>query len=177
MRLFVAINFPAEIKAAIAKVRDDLKNSALRGSFTFDENLHLTLVFLGECDVRQTDAVKAVMDNTIFSEFTLMLDKVGYFKRDGGNTWWIGLKGNKLLSDLQTDLSSRLKQNGFILENRKYTPHITIARQVKMRTGFVQPEIPQINFNVTSIELMKSEQINGKLVYTQVYSKISTIKV
>jgi len=170
MRLFIAINFPAEIKAAIAKIRDDLRKSALRGNFTFDENLHLTLVFLGECDLRQTEAVKSVLDETVFSEFTLMLDKVGYFKRDNGNTWWIGLKESKYLSDLQTNLTERLRQKGFTLENRKYIPHVTIGREVKMQTGFIKPEIQQVGFNVTSIELMKSERINGKLVYTQLYS-------
>jgi len=171
MRLFIAINFPDEIKATIAEIRDSLKASALRGNFSFDENLHLTLVFLGECDFRQTEAIKTVMDDTIFSEFTLMLDKVGYFKRDGGNTWWIGLKENKSLSDLQADLTKRLRQMGFTLENRKYTPHVTIAREVRMPSGFIKPEIPQDSFIVTSVELMKSERINGKLVYKSIYSK------
>ena len=169
MRLFIAINFPDEIKAAIVKIRNSLKETAFRGNFTLDENLHLTLVFLGECDVRQTDAIKSVMDEIMFPEFTLTLDKVGYFKRDNGNTWWIGLKENKSLSDLQADLIKRLKQKGFVLENRKYTPHVTIGREVK--TGvFIKPEVPQASFNVTSIELMKSERVNGKLTYTQVYS-------
>jgi len=53
MRLFIAINFPDEIKATIAKIRDGLKEKAFRGNFSSDENLHLTLVFLGECDLRQ----------------------------------------------------------------------------------------------------------------------------
>jgi 2'-5' RNA ligase len=103
-----------------------------------------------------------------------MLERVGYFKRDGGHTWWIGLKENKPLSCLQADLSARLIQKGFELENRKYTPHVTIGREVKMPVGFVQPEVRQAGFNVTHIELMKSERINGKLVYTPVYSKNST---
>ena len=171
MRLFIAINFPAEIKAAIAEVRDSLKRTALQGNFSADENLHLTLLFLGECDVRQTNAIKTVMSETLFSEFTLMLDKAGYFKRDGGNTWWIGLKENKSLSDLQAGLSERLRTEGFMLENRKYSPHVTIGREVKMRTGFVQPEIRRLSFNITSIELMKSERITGKLIYTPIYSK------
>ena len=170
MRLFIAINFPAEIKAAIAKIRNDLRKSAFRGNFTFDENLHLTLVFLGECDLRQTEVIKSVLDEIVFSEFMLMLDKVGYFKRDNGNTWWIGLKESKYLSDLQADLTERLRQKGFTLENRKYTPHVTIGREVKIQTEFIKPEIQQVGFNVTSIELMKSERINGKLVYTQLYS-------
>ena len=168
MRLFVAINFPAEIKAAIAKIRDSLKEAAFRGNFTLTENLHLTLVFLGECDAQQAEAVKSVLYEIKFSEFTLSLDKIGYFKRDGGNTWWVGLKENKSLSGLQADLTGRLQQKGFILESRKYLPHVTIGREVKMRTGLVQPEVPKISCIVTSIELMKSERFDGKLVYSRI---------
>ena len=174
MRLFIAINFSDEIKATIAEVRDGLRKSALRGNFTTDENLHLTLVFLGECDFRQTESVQAVMNDATFSEFTLILDKSGYFKRDSGNTWWIGLKENRSISVLQTELTKRLIQKGFVLKNHKYTPHITIGREVKMPAGFMKPEVRQVTFNITSIELMKSEHINRKLVYTPVYSK--TIK-
>jgi len=171
MRLFIAINFPDEIKAAIAQVRDGIKKAALRGNFTLDANIHLTLVFLGECDARQVLSIKSVLEETRLTSFPLMLEKAGYFKRDGGNTWWIGLKENKPLSGLQSDLSARLQQKGFIIESRKYTPHVTIGREVKLPAGFVQPEVPQVGFDFTSIELMKSEHINGKLTYTPVYSK------
>jgi len=176
MRLFIAINFPGEIKAAIAKIRDSLKGAAFRGNFSANENLHLTLAFLGECDSRQTEAIKSVMDAITFPELTLMLDKAGYFKRDGGDTWWIGLKENKPLSDLQTDLSGRLRQKGFVLDDRKFRPHVTVGREVKMRSGFVRPEVPQVGFSITSMELMKSERINGKLIYAPVYSSYETRK-
>ena len=53
MRLFIAIHFPDEIKAILAEIRDSLKEAALQGNFSLDENLHLTLVFLGECDEQQ----------------------------------------------------------------------------------------------------------------------------
>ena len=171
MRLFIAINFPPEIKVAMAAIRDVIKHTALCGNFTFDENLHLTLVFLGECDFRQTETIKSVIAETQFPEFTLVLEKAGYFKRDSGNTWWIGLSENKSLLDLQAGLTKRLQQSGFPLVNRRYVPHVTIGREVKMRAGFVHPEIPKAAFNVTNIELMKSERINGKLTYMPVYSK------
>ena len=171
MRLFIAINFPGAVKEAVAEIRDCLKDESLRGNFSFDANLHLTLVFLGECNPQQMKVVKTVMSNTTFSDFTITLDKVGYFKRDNGNTWWIGLKESKPLSDLQSDLCSNLAQNGFILESRSYAPHVTLGREVKMRSGYIQPEAQQIDFKVSSIELMKSERINGKLTYTPVFSK------
>jgi len=161
---------------SITKVRDRIKDASLRGNFSLDENIHLTLVFLGECDVQQLDIIKEVMEDTHFAELTLIPDKVGYFKRDSGNTWWIGLKENQLLSDLQADLTRRLQQKGFMLENRKYVPHITIGREVKMRTGFVYPEVSKVSFNITSIELMKSERINGKLTYTSVHSIAAVYK-
>jgi len=170
MRLFIAINFPDEIIESIAEIRDHLKDGALRGNFSLDTTLHLTLVFLGECDALQTETIKTVMDETLFSPFTVMLEKVGFFKRDSGNTWWIGLKENKSLSLLQADLSERLNQMGFVLENRRYTPHVTIGREVKMPVGFIFPKVQQENFIVTGIDLMKSERINGKLVYTPIYS-------
>jgi len=173
MRLFIAINFPDEIKTIIAKVRDSIKDNAIRGSFSFDENLHLTLVFLGECDFRQTEIIKSVMNETKFSNFTLTTDKVGFFKRDGGDIWWISLKENRPLSDLQANLTNNLISRGFNLDSRKYTPHITFGRQVKLPAGFVRPEIQNVNFNISSIELMKSERINGKLTYTPVFSLAS----
>jgi len=175
MRLFVAINFPPEIKAIIAQCRDLLKEAAWQGNFSLDENLHLTLVFLGECDVLQTNTVKAIIDEARFEMLTLTLDKVGRFKRHGSDTWWIGLKENRTLSDLQADLTKRFIHKGFMLEDRPYSPHVTIGREIKIRQGFEAPVIPQNSFTIASIELMKSERINGKLTYTQVYSK-STVK-
>ena len=171
MRLFIAINFPAEIKTIIAQRRDRLKEAACQGNFSFDENLHLTLVFLGECDVRQTNSVKAIMDDTRFEGFILTLDKVGHFNRHGGDVWWIGMKENKALSDLQADLTMRLIQKGFTLEDRKYSPHVTIGREVKIRQRIETQDILHVSFHINNFELMKSERINGKLTYTQVYAK------
>jgi len=108
---------------------------------------------------------------SIFSEFTLEFKNIGCFKHDGGDTWWIGFYENKSLLTVQADLFERLKQKGFALENRHYTPHVTIGREVKMPARFVLPNVRQDSFTVTSIELMKSERINGKLVYAKVFSK------
>ena len=173
MRLFIAINFPNEIKSTIAKISADLKQFAMRGNFSFDENLHLTLVFLGECNFQQMETIKSVMNKTIFSNFMLTFDKVGYFKRDGSAVWWISLIESEPLYNLQADLTNSLSQKGFVLENRQYTPHITFGRQVIMPAKFVRPEIEEVSFKVTSIELMKSERINGKLTYISTFQHIS----
>jgi 2'-5' RNA ligase len=153
------------------KARDGLKGAALSGRFTFDENLHITLVFLGECDGRQTEETKRVMNGVTFPAFPLELDRPGFYRRGGGDLWWVGLKESAPLLSLQSELEQKLGQAGFILESRKFTPHITLGREVKALADFTAPKIEQAEFNVTRIELMKSEHINGKLTYTPIYSK------
>jgi len=174
LRLFVAINFPDEIRTIIATIRDTVNDLATSGRFSDTENLHLTLVFLGACNPDETETIKAVLYDTVFSEFSLVLDQVDRFRRKGGDTWWIGLKKNQRLFALQSDLSERIRQKGFILENRQYFPHISIGREIRMNPRFILPQLQQVSFNVTSIELMKSEHINGKLTYTPIFSKNAT---
>ena len=171
MRLFVAINFSAEVKAAIAQSRDYFKKYALKGNFTLDENLHLTLVFLDECDVRRTNEIKAILDKVHFSPFKLSFTKFARFKHPEGDIWWIGFKRNEAFINLEAEVSGRLLLDDFLREDIEYVPHITMGREIKLRPEFSLPEIPQIEFSVKSIELMKSERIKGKLTYTQVYSK------
>ena len=84
---------------AAPALRDELRIGP-RGSFTAPENLHLTLVFLGECDEEQTTAVKKVMSTINFEPFPICIDRIGRFRRNGGDIWWAGCMKQALL-DLQ----------------------------------------------------------------------------
>ena len=68
MRLFIAINFSSEEKSKLFSIIADLKKYTVGGNFTRSENLHLTLVFLGETG-RLADIMSA-MDKVIASAFT-----------------------------------------------------------------------------------------------------------
>ena len=63
MRLFIAINLNKETKNKLLALYDELRNSSVRGKFSLPENLHVTLAFLGECDYKQADEIKVVMDS------------------------------------------------------------------------------------------------------------------
>jgi 2'-5' RNA ligase len=71
MRLFIAINFNTDTRMQLLALRDELRIRSRRGSFTVPENLHLTLVFLGECDEAQTSSVKKVMSTINFEPFPI----------------------------------------------------------------------------------------------------------
>jgi 2'-5' RNA ligase len=172
MRLFIAVNFNRETLSRLIALRDDLINTSRRGNFSSDENLHLTLVFLGECDANQTALVKTVMDETGFKPFTVNIDRVGCFRRGGTDIWWAGVRENAELLSLQKNLTDSLLYEGFSVDRRKYSPHITLGREVV--TGGKPYNIEAFGETVGKIELMKSERIGVKLTYTVVCAKIST---
>ena len=169
MRLFIAINFNDSTRTRLLALRDELRFRSTRGNFSAPENLHLTLAFLGECDAKQTAAAKAAMDAVTFELFPVLIDRVGRFKRDGGDIWWAGVQASKPLLDLQSVLSDKLIASGFSLDKRKYSPHITLGREVLTDAEPLQVE--PFGETVAGIELMKSERIGGKLTYTAIYEK------
>ena len=169
MRLFIAINFTTETRSQLLALRDELRDKSERGRYSLLENLHLTLVFLGECDAKQTSAAKFSLDAVNLEPFNITVDCIGRFKRYGGDLWWAGIRENKALTDLQQELTSVLCSHGFKLEKRKYSPHITLAREVvtDIKPWTIEPFSEKVN----TIELMKSEHINGKLTYTAMFSR------
>lgn len=171
MRLFIAINFPDTVKERLMDIRDGLKEHALHGNFTLDENLHLTLSFLGEVAADRMEALRKAIDRTPVSPFALRIRGVGRFRRDGGDLIWAGFDENQTLTALQSRLSNELIRAGFQVERRRYTPHLTLARQVVLRDGFDLSAFSRgtgtIDTGVSKISLMKSERIHGKLTYTE----------
>jgi 2'-5' RNA ligase len=167
MRLFVAINFDTTTKSRLHSLRDELRAHAAHGNFSLPENLHLTLAFLGECDAKQAAAAKAAMDAVHFEAFDLTIERVGCFKRDGGDVFWAGAREDKPLLDLQRDLTEKLFAAGFSLDRRRYSPHITLGLEVV--TDWSPRRIEAFGETVSRIDLMKSERIQGKLTYTAIY--------
>lgn len=174
MRLFITINFDEQTKQNIVSVQQQLKKFA-RGNFSHAENLHLTLAFLGEVHPNRVDDIKQAMNITEISPLTLTFDHVNFFKRNDGDLWWIGLAENKTLLDMQQKLCSHLSDAGFILENRRFSPHITLARKVRLHQNPNYDSLLDTCFktDTDAISLMRSERINGKLTYTEQYRVIA----
>ena len=169
MRLFIAINFKEETRIQLLALRNELCSRSKGGNFSAMENLHLTLAFLGECNPKQTTNAKSALDTINIKPFLLEIERIGRFKRKVGDIWWAGVQASKPLMTLQGDLTNSLLKAGFILDKHKYSPHITLGRKVV--TNAAPWIIEQFGETVTSIELMKSERINGKLTYTAIHER------
>ena len=169
MRLFVAINFNDETRNRLIRIKDELWKNSEQGNFTLPENLHLTLAFLGECNVKQTADAKAALDMISFDYFDLEIERVGCFKRNDGDLWWAGVKECEYLTQLQQNLTDKLRLAGFTVEKRKFSPHITIGRKVV--TGEKARLVEPFGETVSKVELMESKRINGKLTYVPIHER------
>jgi 2'-5' RNA ligase len=167
MRLFIAINFNSEIKSGLVALRDELRSRSERGNFTRDENLHITLAFIGEVNPKEVDKIKAILDTVTFAPFAATVERLGTFSR--GTLWWAALREDKPLMDLQHEVEHKLALCGFEMDGRKYSPHITLGREVV--TDAKPWKIEQFGETVSTVDLKKSERINGKLTYTSMYRR------
>jgi 2'-5' RNA ligase len=175
MRLFVAINFNEEIKDYLTSAIQELKKASSGGNFTHRENLHLTLVFLGELNPDKVGEIKSAMNRVGASPFQLSFSGFGRFKRRGGDIHWAGVEKNQGLTAIQKKLAFELETAGFALEDREYSPHMTLGREVRLSDPSVDiyGELAAENkeMTVNRISLMKSERIDGKLTYTEIYGR------
>ena len=172
MRLFLAINFDDNTKKNLQKAQQLLKAQG-EGNFSKSDNFHLTLAFLGEHDEKDLDKIKKVMDTVKMPRLTLTFSKLNCFKRED-ETWWIGIEDNKQLLDFQHDLTSALEKAGLYKADKKYIPHITLARG--MSTGKLSMDIGKFKFETNSFSLMSSQRTNGTLNYFNEYERKEDVR-
>lgn len=164
MRLFIAILLPDEVRTILLSAASQLREQSEHAQCTAPENFHLTLAFLGETDyVAKAKTALQFTAHRQHGPFSLTLDGFGRF----GETVWAGIADAPPLFMLAHNLKEALQQQGFSLEERPFRPHITLARRVDAEE--IQLQIPCLDFPVTSISLMQSEQRQGRLTYTELF--------
>ena len=124
-RLFIAIDPPADIREQLTTLCCGLPDAR----WVQPEQLHLTLCFIGEVDGTTFLDIREALAEIVFPPFTLHLRGVGFFPPRGQpRVVWAGVAPCEPLMVLQRKIATRLFQLGVELENRKFSPHITLAR-------------------------------------------------
>lgn len=166
MRLFWAVNLPPAVRAQLADMQARLKEAGAGAKWVEEENLHLTIQFLGETPGEQVPViVRAVRDKVTVGPFNLAVSGLGVFTgRDGPRVIWAGLReGKEMLATLYRQAGEAMLALGFIPEKR-FSPHLTLAR---LRSPRGTAELMQLVdksaaekfgiMTVNSIDLMQSE--------------------
>jgi 2'-5' RNA ligase len=171
VRLFIAVDFSAEIKEELYAAVRLLETSCLGGMWTRKENLHLTLAFLGEVPDRRAAAARKAMETPRCAPFSLRFSGAGRFRRAEGDLYWLGIETAGALEELAADLHRALRKEGFVLEDRPFVPHLTLGRRVRAAQQdaplrVLNEQTPALSVLVDTISLMRSERVEGRLVYT-----------
>ncbi|HWA14049.1 MAG TPA: RNA 2',3'-cyclic phosphodiesterase [Burkholderiales bacterium] len=144
------------------KVRDGLgaaarrMHRALHGRRTRDENLHLTLAFLGEVDIEDLERLRAPPPSLAAGAFTLTLDRWDCWPRN--RIGWAGPSVTPpALQRLAANLVDWLQALGFELEKRRFAPHVTLVRDAQHAA---MPGVPQpVRWHVEDFVLVRSQRL------------------
>jgi 2'-5' RNA ligase len=173
-RLFIAVNCDDKIKKQLLSVQERIKTLSLKGKFSLPQNLHLTLVFIGETPDDKIQLISSVIEKALkppVAPFTLTFSEVGCFKHSNKELWWIGTDRNDMYLDtlkiIRQRITSALSLEGIRFDNRPFKAHITLGREIKHELPIIIPK-QEIIFPVNRISLMNSEHVNRVLTYTEI---------
>jgi 2'-5' RNA ligase len=173
VRLFFAVELPAEARAVLARLSD--ANRDYRWS---DPSLlHVTLAFLGEQPEERLSALQQIgADAARASQGgVLRLGNSGQFGgKHAPRVLWVDLAGDtEALLALQRRVDAGLRQHAFATEDRPFRAHITLARRRESAQGGGPagwpPEVEHAAFKLDQLTLMQSRLSSRGPTYTPVF--------
>jgi 2'-5' RNA ligase len=123
---FLAISLPDDVKERLGQFAQQLE--APFKTWVHPEDYHITLAFLGSASTEQLQQVSENVAEVVKKHrtFSLELSNIHSF---GSRILWYGVHDEKRLFQLQKDVYEACKKVGFSLDERPFTPHITLARK------------------------------------------------
>lgn len=177
-RTFIAIELTSEVRARVAQhiacLRRELPD--VRASWSREDNLHLTLKFLGNVPVadipKVSDAVTSATKSV--SSFELTFSDCGTFPPRGRpSVLWLGTQGSGL-QILHAAIENELAEAGFARESRPFHPHLTVARLSHSEGARRLAELHQslgfapIAFDVSEVVVFRSELLKQGSKHTAI---------
>lgn len=179
IRSFLAFELPPEIKGIVSQVSGDLGKSPLDARGVKTENIHLTVVFLGDVLEGHISPISEAAEKvcTRYSPFDVSLKGTGVFgSKNSPRVLWIGLDGDiERMSYFRDALQKGLRPFGVKQEKRRFRPHLTLGRFRKgSRTDVHLDEFLSRYRDLTSplcplgeMVLFRSDLKPGGAVYTK----------
>lgn len=156
MRLFVALELPVAVRDGLLAAMGDVAGARWQR----DDQLHLTLRFIGEVDRHAARDIDAALAGVNVRPMTLSLDRVGTFDRRGRvDTLWVGVTPQAEVAALAQRVDAALARVGIPPETRAFVPHVTVARFGRMvgdLGGFPVRPLAVAPFEISGFALWES---------------------
>lgn len=160
-RVFFALWPDEAVRQELARA-GKLLQGACGGRITRQENLHLTLAFLGDVQRNRLDALREAAATVRAPAHVLKVERLGWFRRN--RVAWAGPAHTPAESlELVDALGAALRQARFRFDARPFEAHITLAR--KALCGDELPTIAPIRWKLREFVLVESELGAGGSIY------------
>lgn len=123
-RTFVAIPMPEDAAARLS----GLVRGLPVGRKVAEENLHLTLAFLGDVSDEGLEELHDALSGIRSGPLELKFEGLGVFGEDKPRAVWAAVAGEPGLSALQKQVERAARKAGLSPEARRFVPHVTLAR-------------------------------------------------
>ena len=129
MRLFTAIELPAEMLFRLERLVSALRSEAIIKWSPLD-NLHITTKFIGEWPEARLEELDAALSSAPSRPvFEVEIRNLGWFPNERSpRILWAGVHGSDALEQLARDTEECLRPLGIPKEDRPFSPHLTLAR-------------------------------------------------
>jgi 2'-5' RNA ligase len=185
LRTFIAIELPGDLQIEISQIIGRLQNKAGKSGVRWvsAENIHLTLKFLGDVSSSAITDIQELLklEAAHHHPFTATIGGVGAFpNQKRPRIIWLGVNSPPELASLQHGIESALAKLGYLLDERPFSPHLTLGR---VRENASTTELAALasalkdiqigilgKVTVDNIHLFKSDLQPGGSVYTRLCS-------
>jgi 2'-5' RNA ligase len=130
VRLFVALDIPAEVRRSIGDMIARLRDVARGARWVRAEGVHVTLKFIGEMPAERVAAIEAALRGArVAAPVEASFRGAGFFPNERHpRVFWAGVDASPNLSELAGDVDQRLSGLGIPAEEREFRAHLTLAR-------------------------------------------------
>jgi RNA 2',3'-cyclic 3'-phosphodiesterase len=161
---FIGISLPEETANSIYNHVFSLREEKLFKSWVHPLDYHLTLAFLGHPESEnQIEQVKHDLEKTLVNNHAFQLQTTTFqtFGRPQlPRIFWLGTEDSKKLAELRSQVYHICKHADFKLDERSFTPHVTIAKKWISEENFLDQRIAspeQKSFTVAGVDLFETK--------------------
>lgn len=168
VRAFISVDIEKpELRRALENAQRRLEDTGADLKSVERENIHITMMFLGNVDERRLTHLMSIISNISFEPFKAEFRGLGAFPSvTRPRTIWVGItNGSDQLESIYGRVAPEVSGMGIRLDDRGFNPHITLAR---VRSGKNRDRLVK--------ELIAArDEIFGEMIVKQIRLKQSTL--
>ncbi len=176
IRAFVSIELPDRVKSELFRVANSLNSPEIR--VVAREHLHMTLFFFARMNDDQVKEIIRALESIEQESFEAIVTGFEVFNSKHPGVVFAKVDDKGALSKMFEAMEPSVLDAGLDIEEREFTPHITVARTrrfdkhtIERIEGFVNEAKISCAFAPVSITLKQSILTSTGPIYKEIYSK------